>query len=309
MKCPYLCRIPFSFIMKILGAIFCFAFIFCLEADTSSAQKKDSVMLKLHLKKGDKYTLTSKSITNSTLDSKGKSFSIDQDMNSEFLVSVNDIKDNGMTVVSYTLEYVTLNMQVNSENGITKIGFDSRDPSKSVRDEGKDMFEKAHKLIGMTFWAELNDQAEVIRTNIDTIKALYQTEKEDGAYEIIFGNAMQISAATPSYAGYPVKIGETWKGIVYQNTEGKTVSGKSDFKLNSVHGHLAKISSMSKGWGDVSDGSLNGTSNNTYTIDIPSGWPTESSHKQQYNIKTQIEGKEVPIKGTIDLTIKITKKK
>jgi len=77
--------------------------------------------------------------------------------------------------------------------------------------------------------------------------------------------------------------------------------------LNAIHSSTAKISSVSNAWGDIYDGSMNGSFTSTHTVDIPSGWSTDGQYKMHLEGTMKFEGDDVAMKSNADVTIKIVK--
>ncbi len=286
--------------MKIFRSILFVLLAFSSLTTISHAQPADSVDLRLHLKKGDMYSLTCSTKTESTTEIGGAPETFFQTMTTEYAVSVDEVRESGVTIL--TLKLLSATMSIKSKS--MELRIDSRDPKKSygskktARDVANDSYNETKKLIGLAFWVKLNERAEVISTNVDTV-----FDQKGDMNQSIAGNAKE-ALQMASFAGYPVKIGDTWKGIVYSNKEGKAISEASQYTLQSLRKGIAKITSDSKGWGDVTDANLSATFSGEHSVDIASGLATEAHYKMEMEAKKDV----APFKSKSDIAIKIKKK-
>jgi hypothetical protein len=272
----------------------------CTVATISFAHKADSLMLRLHLKQGDKYVLSclAKGENSSEINSKPDLFK--QRSAIDILVTVSEVKANGLVTLSLKIINTLLDMSSKemSLHMETKDSTKTYGSTQAAENVAIDAYSTARKLIGTIFWVECNERAEVLRTNIDTV-----IDRKSDINQIISGNA-KMALQMASFPDYPVKIGDKWKGIGAENKEGKVLSAVSNFTLKSIDKNIASISSESHGWGDVTDANLLTTYTGEEKVDTISGL-TMWGH---YNMIMEAKQKEQYLKIKQDITITLAKR-
>jgi len=275
------------------------ALLLCSLVSVAFGQKVDSIDLRLHLKIGDKYTLTSITDAVSSSDIQGKTISFNQKQIANYLVSVDSLLHGGLTRISYKLQSFSFTITSKS----MEVHIDSRGLSKCYGStktaEDIAASESVHVAqdIGLSFWTDLNENAGVIRSNIDTVY-----NKKNNSEEMIKGNGKQV-IQTVSFAGYPIKINDSWKGIGFLNNEGKAISGKANFTLKSLGKKTAVINSEINDWGDIEDASIIAHYSGVHKIDIVSGLTMETTYKSNMEANQKVN----PFKSNSILTVKLTK--
>lgn len=282
--------------MKIFVPILLFAVMFSdFGAVICYSQKKDSVVLRLHLMKGDTYSVS----INTQAAYKVNKMSFTEQLNGDLFLSVGEQGKGEKFVLTITLNNFAMNMY--SDSGTLMFALDSRDSTKRARKKDSVLFENAKNIIGLTFWEELNERAEPLRTNLDTVIKHVKADKA------ILGVATAICYQILSFISFsenPVNIGENWKGVGWKNTEGKVLSVNSLYTLNAIHDSVAEISFASKSWGNAPDGNelltiIAGESK----VDIRSGLPVESHLITDLKATGSRE-----MKGNAETTIRIEKR-
>jgi hypothetical protein len=269
--------------------------LLCLTTGVSFAQKQDSITFRLHLKKGDTYSVASSGAYKTlTVVEDTIAVSNSQTFTSEYLMLVEDVRNDGNTMISMKLE----NFVVNSQ----KAYFDFRDSTKSFGKEGAKN-DSNKKIIGLTFMLLLNERSEVLRSNLDTIMT---AEKSIDKIIPKISNEIFNGVVFPNHS---VKVGETWQasGNVNKIENGEKGSGNYEYTLDAVHGRNAEISSISHNSGAVSKSIWSSSSTDRYIVDIPSGWSNSGTHKIKIEAKAKLGYEFAPMTMDSDITVKITK--
>ncbi|MDP4219084.1 MAG: hypothetical protein Q8916_06105 [Bacteroidota bacterium] len=273
--------------------------ILLISEENSSAQAHDSLDLRLNLKKGDRYELTSSQKGTDFIENEDGKLKILQQTDSRFLVTVEDTLKNEVTRLAYKLESISITMS--GKNLDIHVETDDFSKCHSTTQATKkivaDMYALATVSIGRTFWVDMNKRGEAIRTDVDSI----YPEKDDMT-QMIRGSAKQCIQTT-SFAGYPVAVGDRWKGIGYLNQDGKVVSTKSIFTLKSLDKQFAKISSENKGWGDVTNASVTSDISADFVVDIPTGLAIETHYIATIDAKRE----KSPYSIISEMTVKLVK--
>ena len=232
-------------------------------------------MLKLNLKKGDSYSLSS---INNKFGDDGTA--IQMVTKAEYSILVEDVKTDGRTMITLRLD--RFGFTVNSKEGKVVISLDSKIRIKEkMRKVDQELYDGVMKIIGFTFWIELNERGEILRTNVDTAISIHKGDRD--IKSMVSGNSKMIIGFV-SFAEHPVKKGDSWKAIGMDNKEGKVLSGTSNFVLQSIHSSNADISFSIKGWGNVPDGNnIENMIHGTSTVDIQTGWLTKAQFISELN--------------------------
>ena len=136
---PYLCIHFFS--MKQAATLFLIVLSLCFGDANSYAQK--STLLRLHLKKGENFKITSHTNSKMVMMRNGRKLPVNQTYTSEYLLSVLEIRPNGNIVIGAMLDQFAMKMKV---KGITSL-FDIR-KTKIEGMEGLRMYIQAKNFIG-----------------------------------------------------------------------------------------------------------------------------------------------------------------
>jgi hypothetical protein len=171
--------------------------------------------LRLHLKQGDVYKVTTVTKQHISQEIMGQKMSLDQKMTMEYRWEVTQVADNGNTTIKVTYTRVAMEQ----DQGGQKRAFDS-----ASGQEPPDFFKGLDLLVGKSFSVEFTPQGEVVK--IDGLDEMFRQvaegvgfgdkESTDAFYKALtdsFGEdaiTEQFKTAFGDYPHTPLKVGTTW---------------------------------------------------------------------------------------------------
>ena len=272
-----------------------------LSATALAACGPSTFTLRMHLKHGDVYNVTSVTQQHIAQEIMGQKMALDQKMTIEYRWEVTQLADNGNATVKITYTRVAMEQ----EQGGQKRAFDS-----ASGEEPADFFKGLDLMVDKSFNVEFTPQGKVVKvTGLDKMfrevaqgVGLKDQEATDAFYKALvdsFGEdaiTEQFSTAFGNYPDAPLKIGSTWNADTklkvsfpldvhttytvksWENNQA-TITLESTLKSDPTK----RVSGQNPLFDVVYD--LSGTQKGTLTIDLGTGLLHES------HIAQHVEGK------------------
>lgn len=295
--------------------------VFCLPAITTVTARetknetdnvwpvKAAVELKFNLQPGEKYLFSSVVKQEITQEAMGQQIITTQDIVTDYIYAVKG-RENGVTEIDVMMDALKMDTDV---GGMQRITFDSSDP-----DAGTAELKAMSDIIGKSFQLFVNDDGSVQK--IVGFAELFGTVEGPGG-ELLkqsFGDSSLVQSMNQITNIYPdkaVDVGDAWV---------KTFSGSianllhseatSNITLSELNGDIALLAVDSRltfsklaGTGgnpmlESAEFDMSGTQRGTMEVDVKSGLPIRSKLKQDITGKMNMQGMEIPMTITSDIT-------
>jgi len=275
--------------MKNLRLLIVIAFILPVVPHQVMAQKK--VLLKYHLKKGEKYITHTTTNQDMDMEAQGQTISLSQVITADISTVISDVTDGSITTAN-TIDKMTMKQNMFGQ----ELYYDSSDPSTYASGREKQIGDALNKVVGKTYGITMDPLGNI--TSYDLSNLL-----KDGS---------QISSNMKSgnnYIVFPdhkVKVGDSWEAdIKPMKTDNMKIHMK--YTLKKLSGKKATIGIE----GTISANELAGQTMNMTgsqsgeaVINIKTGWPVSSHISQDIKMKMEKNGMEIPmeISGTTNST-------
>lgn len=278
--------------------------------DRIKLAKKPPVLLKLNLQPGDQYLFSSVIKQNIVQDVMGQQMTTKQDMQGDYLYDIQSV-ENGITAIKVTFQTIKMDTDI---GGMQRLTYDSTNP-----DSGNSELKAISKLIGRSFLMQVNEEGGIEK--IEGLSEIIGTT-DTGQGELLkqsFGDSSMIQSMSQIINIYPnkdVNAGDTWIKTFSGPVAGMMLGeSTSNFSLSEVKGNSAllttdgqmKFSKLEGGSGNpmlqAATFNLNGTQKGTLEVDIPSGLPIQTTLKQDIKGNLEIQGMQIPMSITSDISI------
>lgn len=274
-----------------------------------AAPKQAAVELKFNLQPGDRYLFSSVVKQEIAQEAMGQQITTIQDITTDYIYTIK-ARENGVTEIDVTMDALKMDTDV---GGMQRITFDSSDPDASTAE-----LKAMSNIIGKTFQLFVNEDGSVQK--VVGFAEIFGTIEGLGGEMLkqSFGDSSLIQSMnqiTNIYPNKAVNVGEAWV---------KTFSGSianllhseatSNIKLSELKGDIAVLDvdsrlTFSKLAGEggnpmlqAAEFDMSGTQRGTMEVDVKSGLPVLSKLKQDITGNMSMQGMEIPMTITSDIT-------
>jgi len=276
----------------------------------TAPHKIQEIELKFNLKPGDKYLFSSIVKQDIIQEMMGRKVVTKQDMSSDYIYDVQTVED-GITAINVTLSAIKMDTDV--AGGMQQLHFDSNNPDASTGE-----LKVLSNLVGKSFRMHINKEGKV-----ESIEGLAEIigSVDDQHAEILkqsFGDSSMIQSMNQITNIYPNKTvgkGDNWTKSSSGSIAGMLHStATSEFSLSDITGNSAFLavdgqmvfSKLEDGNNPLLQGAefdLNGTQKGMLEVDVKSGLPVRTALKQDISGTLEIQGMQIPMRITSDITI------
>ncbi|PPL04869.1 DUF6263 family protein [Parapedobacter indicus] len=276
----------------------------------TAPHKIQEIELKFNLKPGDKYLFSSIVKQDIIQEMMGQKVVTKQDMSSDYIYDVQTVED-GITAINVTLSAIKMDTDV--AGGMQQLHFDSNNPDASTGE-----LKVLSNLVGKSFRMHINKEGKV-----ESIEGLAEIigSVDDQHAEILkqsFGDSSMIQSMNQITNIYPNKTvgkGDNWTKSSSGSIAGMLHStATSEFSLSDITGNSAFLavdgqmvfSKLEDGNNPLLQGAefdLNGTQKGMLEVDVKSGLPVRTALKQDISGTLEIQGMQIPMRITSDITI------
>jgi len=288
-------------ILLVFGVLFAF-----------NSYAKKTVHLKMNLKKGASYEFVNKITSNINQSIMGQDVKMIQDMDLIYTCNVEEVLANGNYSISYTINTLEMNMDVNGQ----KISFNSNDNS-----DDNPIASIFKELSGFKISFELSPLGKV--SNVDGIAAYLEkinsnqlTKQSLGQFTDDKTFAQYISQSYGFFPNKDVAVGESWTSSVSMPSL-MNMDIVLNYNLNDLNKKQAVVSVNSeinintpveKG-GISMDLLAKGTQKGLMNVNRNDGFINDSSIEQLFDIKMTMDnpqnGEKLEIPMTVNTKVKV----
>jgi len=279
---------------------------------TFNSYAKKTVHLKMNLKKGASYEFVNKITSNINQSIMGQDVKMIQDMDLIYTCNVEEVLANGNYSISYTINTLEMNMDVNGQ----KISFNSNDNS-----DDNPIASIFKELSGFKISFELSPLGKV--SNVDGIAAYLEkinsnqlTKQSLGQFTDDKTFAQYISQSYGFFPNKDVAVGESWTSSVSMPSL-MNMDIVLNYNLNDLNKKQAVVSVNSeinintpveKG-GISMDLLAKGTQKGLMNVNRNDGFINDSSIEQLFDIKMTMDnpqnGEKLEIPMTVNTKVKV----
>jgi len=298
--------------MKRITTLLAFILVNCYttfaKEEPNSTPIQQSVLLKMNLKKGLKYSFTTNTSQSIAQEVMGNKMNIKQHTNIDYIYEVVESSGQGM-LIKTTYQNILIDTQTPQGN----IAYDSK-----RKDNTDSPLKNIGNMVGKSFTMHVSSEGEVTQVNgmqqiVSSIggdaatKQLLQQQFSDSAFINMMNMALNI------YPNREMKIGESWQknssaemaGMMKMNTQ-NTYTLKSlekDNAIIAVQSTIGLLPLSNKGVLGNIEFNLKGTQNGTIKSDAKSGMITSSTIHQEIKGDVSAQGIKIPMTVISDITL------